>query len=119
MTVKREYLDYVRDMLEAAQKAEKFVLGVDVEAFVVNDEKVFAVIRALEIIGEAARKVPEAVRGRYTEVPWRDIAGMRDKLVHDYFGVDVRRVWETVQSDLPALRAGLLRVLADEGNIET
>lgn len=114
MTAGREYIDYIRDMLEAAQKAEEFVQGVDAESFAANDEKVFAVIRALEIIGEAARKVPGEVRRHYADVPWREIAGMRDKLIHDYFVVDLRRVWETVKADLPALRSRLAEVLTEE-----
>ena len=81
MRRKRDYTDYLRDILDAAQKAERFIAGVEFEAFQTNDEKVFAVIRALEIIGEAARHISPALRARYPEVPWREVAGMRDKLV--------------------------------------
>jgi len=111
MTLPRDYVDYVRDMLEAAQKAEQFTQGVDAESFAANEEKTFAVIRALEIIGEAARKIPDTVRLQYPAIQWREVIGMRSKLVHDYFGVDVRRGWETVKTDLPALRTALTRIL--------
>jgi len=74
----REYIDYLRDMIEAADKAAQFVKDVNFEAFCKNEEKIFAVIRALEIIGEAAKNIPKSMRGRYGEVPWDDIIGMRN-----------------------------------------
>jgi uncharacterized protein with HEPN domain len=78
MKRKREYIDYLRDILEAAQNAEQFVAGMDVTAFEGDAKTSFAVIRALEIIGEAAKHIPSAVRQRYPAVPWRAMAGMRD-----------------------------------------
>ena len=113
MRPKRVYEDYLRDILDATQKAKRFVEGISFDAFAANDEKVFAVIRALEIIGEAAKKVPKSVQKRCPEVPWPEVAGMRDKLIHGYFGVNLRRVWQTVVEDLPVLQAGVQRILAD------
>lgn len=98
------------------KKAQLFVAGVDFESFQANEEKVFAVIRALEIIGEAGKKIPTSVRKRYPEVPWAAMAGMRDKLAHDYFGVNLRRLWETVQNDLPPLRTAVARMVGDLEN---
>jgi uncharacterized protein with HEPN domain len=89
------------------------VAGIDFEAFQANDEKVFAVTRALEIIGEASKKIPASIRKRHPDVPWGAMAGMRDKLAHDYFGVNLRRLWETVQNDLPRLRTAITRLVGD------
>ena len=113
MKPEREYTDYLRDMLDAARKAQRFIEGLDFATFAANDEKVFAVIRALEIIGEAAKNIPESVRTRYPDVLWREVAGMRDKLIHGYFSVNLRRVWYTVQDDLPVLCSALTQILDD------
>jgi uncharacterized protein with HEPN domain len=112
--MKRAYSDYLRDILDATEKAERFLADVSEEQFKANDEKVFAVVRALEIVGEAARAIPEDVRARYPTIPWREVAGTRDKLIHAYFVVDLKRVWETVKRDLPALRKAVAKILEEE-----
>ncbi len=118
----RVYIDYLRDMMEYAEKAERFVQGVGFEEFQ-NDERVLlAVVRALEIIGEAARHIPKSVRDRYPAVPWKQIIGMRDKVIHGYFGVDVEVVWRTVKENLPPLRQAIAKILQDleqETTVET
>jgi uncharacterized protein with HEPN domain len=76
--MKREYKDYLHDMLENAEKALSFVQGMDYESFCVDDKAVYAVIRAFEIIGEAARQIPESVRQSHPEIQWREIAAMRN-----------------------------------------
>ncbi len=73
----------------------------------------YAVRLALEIIGEAVKKIPRTARERYPQVPWREVAGMRDKLAHEYFGVNLQRVWQTVQDDLPILEITVGQMLAD------
>lgn len=109
----RIYSDYLHDMWDAARKAEKFVQGCTFEQFSSNDEKVFAVIRALEIIGEASKRIPAQVRRGYPGLPWKEIAGMRDKLIHGYFGVNLQRVWDTIHQDLPVLRRELDKMIQD------
>lgn len=111
----RVYLDYVRDMSESAKKALEFVRGMEYEAFERDEKTQFAVVRALEIIGEASKKIPEDLRKDYPEIPWREIAGMRDKLTHDYIGVNLLVVWRTLQDDLPPLIEQLEAMIKDFG----
>jgi uncharacterized protein with HEPN domain len=114
MKAKREYLDYFEDIQDALDKIETFTADLDFESFAKDAKTTFAVIRALEIIGEAARKIPKAIRSRYSDVPWQDMTGMRDKLIHDYFGVDLRVVWKTLQTDLPPLKAIFNKIIREE-----
>ena len=107
------YIDYVKDTLEAIEKAAKFVEGMGYEEFTRDDKTIYAVIRALEIVGEAANKIPQDVKDNHAEIPWREIAGMRDKLIHDYFGVNLVVVWKAVSEDLPAIESLFRRMLAD------
>jgi uncharacterized protein with HEPN domain len=100
---KRGAEEYISDMRDAIRAAREFSRDVTFEDFRNNREKQFAVIHALEIIGEAAKHVPVSARQEYPDVPWRDIAGMRDRLIHGYFAVHVERLWNTVREDLPRL----------------
>lgn len=72
-------------------------------------------VRRLEIIGEATKRLSERTRNQQPDVPWRDIAGMRDKLIHEYFGVDLVTVWETAREDIPALKQAVVRILGKSG----
>ena len=110
---KREYTDYLRDILDAIDKAEKFTAGMDSLTFEAADKTIFAVVRALEIIGEVTKKLPDPLKERYLEIPWREMAGMRDKVIHDYFGVNLRRIFETVRQDLPPLHESIAHMLSN------
>jgi uncharacterized protein with HEPN domain len=113
MKKKRTYIDYLRDIVDYASKAERFVQGIDFERFQSSEEKWFAAVRALEVIGEAAKNIPKDIKEKHSEIPWKEIAGMRDKVVHGYFGVDLEVVWRTIHEDLPPLRAAIVRVLSE------
>ncbi|MDS3861098.1 DUF86 domain-containing protein [Thermosynechococcaceae cyanobacterium BACA0444] len=85
----RQIQDYLQDILDAVSAIEQFTDGVRFEDFSQNLEKTFAVSRAIEIIGEAVKQIPHSIRDQYPDILWRDIAGMRDKLIHNYFNTDV------------------------------
>ncbi|MEM3502530.1 MAG: DUF86 domain-containing protein, partial [Candidatus Bathyarchaeia archaeon] len=93
--------------------ALSFVEGMGYDDFAKNKRTVYAVIRAVEVIGEAVKKIPKTIRNRHPGIPWKDIAGMRDKLIHEYFGVDLRRVWKTVKEDIPNLKPLFEKILKD------
>jgi len=113
MKHKRTQVDYLLDILDNAEKAERFVAGVTQEEFLANDEKVYAVVHALQTIGEAARHLSKSLRQHYIEVDWDDVIGMRDIVVHEYFGVDLDIIWLTVQKDLSPLKSVVTRMLSD------
>ena len=112
MSRDRSHADYIQDILDAIAKAEQFTAGMDYEAFARDDKTIFAVVRALEIIGEASKKVSDELKEQYSSLPWREMAGMRDKLVHDHFEVNVEVVWKSVAEDLPALKSQVQQILA-------
>jgi uncharacterized protein with HEPN domain len=100
---KRQSLDYVNDIVDAAEKAISFIGTMSREALAADAKTLFATIRALEIIGEATKRIPQEFREKYPTVPWRSMAGIRDKLAHDYLTVDLDIVWKTATSDLAVL----------------
>jgi len=111
--MKEEFLDYIEDVIEAMNDAMSFVEGMEYDDFLKDRKTVYAVIRAIEIIGEAVKKIPELVKNRYPQIPWREMAGMRDKLIHEYFGVNLRAVWDTVKQDIPSLKPSFDKILKD------
>lgn len=111
--MKREVGDYIEDIIGALNKSMKFVEGMEYEDFFRDDKTEFAEIRAIEVIGEAVKNIPEDVKKEYPEIPWREMAGMRDKLIHEYFGVDLRRVWKTVKEEIPPLKPLFEKMLKD------
>jgi uncharacterized protein with HEPN domain len=97
----------IQDMLEAVRKIELFIAGLDRSAFLRDEKTVDAVVRNLEVLGEAARQLPEDFTSRFSAVPWYQIAGLRNRIVHDYFGLDLGIIWQIIHHDLPLLKAQL------------
>ena len=114
MTTDRDYLDYFEDIAVAAEKIAQFVQGMTYEQFARDDKTAYAVVRALEIIGEAAKKIPSPVKEEHSAIPWRGMMGIRDKLIHDYFGVNLEVVWKTAWEDVPSLATQVRCVLREK-----
>ena len=98
-------LIYLKDIKMAITSVERFIEGLDFYQFKNDDKTSSAVIRKFEIIGEATKNIPERIRKQYSQIPWKDIAGMRDKLIHAYSEVDLKLVWTTIQQRLPKLKS--------------
>lgn len=107
----REFEDYLKDISDAMTKAQIFVADMSYEEFIKDDKSAFAVIRALEIIGEATKHIPDEFRKENPDVPWKELAGIRDILIHRYFGVDLETVWTVVKEEIPLFRPLLEKIL--------
>lgn len=109
--MKRDETVYLRHILDAIARIEEYLQGIDERVFKQRHLIQDGVIRQLEIIGEAVKQLSPGFRKDYTHIPWQDIAGTRDKLIHAYFGVDIDKVWLMAQDDIPVLRAEVAKIL--------
>jgi len=114
--MKRNYQMFVRDIWDSINKIEQFVEGLSFEDFVNDDKTVSAVIRKLEIIGEATKNIPSSTKQKYPQLNWRGMAGMRDKLIHNYFGVDFEILWKVINEDIPNIKPLVKQILDDLEN---
>jgi uncharacterized protein with HEPN domain len=105
--VKKDDSVYLRHILDAVSRIEEYTRGIERRAFIEGHMVQDAVMRQIEIIGEATKKLSKEIRDRHAQIPWKDMAGLRDKLIHGYFGVDLDSVWDTVKKDIPQLRNSL------------
>ena len=104
---------YLAEMLAAADAVEDFVKGMEFDAFLLDDKTSSAVVRKFEIIGEASKNISSTLKERYPEIPWKEMAGMRDKVIHLYFGVDREAVWLVVKERIPSLKPLIEEILRD------
>ncbi|MEJ5378209.1 MAG: DUF86 domain-containing protein [bacterium] len=107
----RDYTLYLKDILDAIGSIERFIAGMDLEAFQTDDKTASAVMRKLEIIGEAVKQIPDEIREKCPQTPWKEMAGMGDKLIHFYFGVDYRLVWKAITERLPQVKQEIEKIL--------
>lgn len=109
----REYLLLLHDILQAAEAIRDFTQGMSCEAFVDDDRTFSAVLYKFAVMGEATKLLPEQIRAEYPDIPWRSIAGLRDKVIHGYIGVDYELLWETITKKIPRVIDGLHTILDD------
>ena len=103
---------FLQHILESIGQIEKYVNGIEPDEFLKSAQIQDAVIRRLMIIGEATKNLPLELREKYTAIPWNEIAGMRDVLIHEYFGTDTELVWRTIKNDLPIFKRHIEEILA-------
>lgn len=110
----RDYRLYLEDILEAAEKIDYYVQGITFQQLVADDMRLDAVLRNLEVIGEATKNLPPELREKYPAIDWRKVAGLRDVVIHTYFNINHNIIWDIVQNKLPPLRRYVATILEQE-----
>ena len=109
----RDWKFRIADILEAMQESLEITRGMEYETFRQDKKTLKAVLYNLAVIGEAARKLPEEVIARYSSIPWREMGDMRNVVIHEYFGIDTKILWDTIENELPPLVKRLKDIIAD------
>ena len=108
----RDHKLYLKDMLEAIQKIERYSEKMSLDTLLEDDLVQDAIIRNLEILGEAVKNIPEHVKNEHPDIEWKKIAGLRDIITHAYFGIDVEIIWDVVENKIPSLKKSILEILS-------
>jgi|AntAceMinimDraft_4_1070372.scaffolds.fasta_scaffold22881_3 uncharacterized protein with HEPN domain len=119
--MKKEVIIFIQDISESIKKIEEYAKDINKKEFLNKEDNVQiqdAIIRRLEIIGEAVKGLPVNFKKKYSDIPWKKIAGMRDILIHEYFGVNLERVWVAAKKDLPELKTKILKILKELERLE-
>lgn len=114
--MKRDFTIYLKDILESINFIEEFINDMSFDEFKKDEKTSSATIRKIEIIGEAAKHIPKEVIAANKEIPWKEMAGMRDKITHDYFGIDYEIIWKVIKNRLPDLKTKIKRVIRLKGD---
>ncbi|MBU0929538.1 MAG: DUF86 domain-containing protein [Nanoarchaeota archaeon] len=112
--MKRDMNLFIKDILQSIEKIESFSKNLTKEKFMSDKLRQDAIIRNLEVIGESAKNIPDSFRNKYSKIPWKEIAGFRDILIHAYFGVNMERVWNIIKKDLSNLKKEIGKIKIDE-----
>ncbi len=110
----RDYILFLEDIRNAIEKIERYTKNITFEKLCENDMAIDAIVRNLEIIGEASKNVPENIKRKYPFVEWKEAVGFRNVLIHNYFGIDLEAVWDTIMKNLPSLKNNIIKVLQSE-----
>lgn len=112
---RRDFRDYLQDIIDSINDLQFFIKSMGFESFIKDRKTINAVIRSIEVIGEATKRIPKSIRDKTPSIPWRKMAGMRDKMIHEYFGVDMGILWKTIKEDIPSLKYQIQNVLKSLG----
>ena len=107
----RDFKLFIKDIISAMESIEKFIKGMNFESLSKDDKTISAIIRKFEVIGEAVKNLPDWLKNKYTDIPWKNMAGMRDRLIHGYFGVDYQLVWDTIKNEIPKYKTKIKSIL--------
>ena len=111
--MKRTHADYIGDIQNCVQEVENFMSGLTKDKFVEDRKTVLAITKLIEMIGEASKSIPEDIKEEYSDIPWRQMAGMRDKLTHKYYGIDLQILWDTAVNKIPLIKIPIQKMAAN------